>query len=131
SLQNFQPSDETKQVVSQQANVLAQAGPEGKAVLHDINVFCQGINDYFSSVGSSQPPFTPTDIFALNALKDQFVGEGGGDEARRSEFLGALQPRRGARRGYRLVDDSRQHLSKGRATTVAGTPTCEDEPPKS
>ena len=47
SLQNFQPSDETEQVVSQQAKVLAQAGPEGKAVLHDIDIFCQGINDYF------------------------------------------------------------------------------------
>ena len=120
SLQNFQPSDYTKSVVSQQANVLKQAGSEGKAVLHDINVFCDGINAYFQSVGSSQPPFTPTDIFALNALKDQFVGEGGGDEARRSEFLGGLEQRRGVKKGYAIFNDLRQNLNEGSPTTVDG-----------
>jgi len=130
SLQNFQPSDETKQVVSQQANVLRQAGPEGKAVLHDINVFCQGINDYFQSVGSSQPPFTPTDIFALNALKDQFVGEGGGDEARRSEFLGGLEQRRGVKKGYAIFNDLRQNINKGSPTTVDGHFNYEHAPKK-
>ena len=130
SLQNFQPSDETKQVVSQQANVLRQAGPEGEAVLHDINVFCQGINDYFQSVGSSQPPFTPTDIFALNALKDQFVGEGGGDEARRSEFLGGLEQRRGVKKGYAIFNDLRQNINKGSPTTVDGQFKYEHAPTK-
>src|SRR3954454_11581047 len=130
SLQNFQPSDETKSVVGKQAGVLRRAGPEGKAVLHDINVFCDGINDYFSSVGSSQPPFTPTDIFALNALKDQFVGEGGGDEARRSEFLGGLEQRRGVKKGYAIFNDLRQNINKDSPTTVDGHFRYEHTPKK-
>jgi acyl-homoserine lactone acylase PvdQ len=130
SLQNFQPSEETKNVVSRQANVLRQAGPEGKAVLHDIDVFCEGINDYLQSVGSSAPPFTPTDIFALNALKDQFVGEGGGDEARRSEFLGALQERKGTKKGYSIFNDLRQNLNEGSPTTVDGHFNYEHAPSK-
>jgi acyl-homoserine lactone acylase PvdQ len=120
SLKNFQPSAETESVVAKQAGVLRRAGPEGVAVLHDIDVFCEGINDYLSSHGSSAAPFTPNDIFALNALKDQFVGEGGGDEARRSQFLGGLQERRGVRKGYSIFNDLRQNLNAGSPTTVDG-----------
>ena len=29
-------------------------------------------------------------MFAVNALKGQFVGQGGGDEARRTQFLSGL-----------------------------------------
>ena len=91
--------------MAKQAQVLRDAGPEGMAVLHDIDTFNDGINDYLTSHGSSAAPFTRNDIFALNALKDQFVGEGGGDEARRSQFLGGLENRRGVGQGL-------QHLQR-------------------
>ena len=58
--------------------------------------------------GSTAPPFTRNDIYALNALKDQFVGEGGGDEAVRSEFLSALQRKFGAKRGRAVWNDLRE-----------------------
>ena len=36
-------------------------------------------------------PWTRNDVYAVNALKGQFVGQGGGDEARRTQFLSGLQ----------------------------------------
>src|SRR3954467_6211480 len=130
SLKNFQPSEQTESVVAKQAGVLRRAGPEGKAVLHDIDVFCEGINDYLSSHGSSAEPFTRNDVFALNALKDQFVGEGGGDEARRSQFLGGLEQRLGTKKGYSVFNDLRQNLNAGSPTTVDGTFNYEHAPTK-
>src|SRR4051794_29006933 len=130
SLKNFQPSEQTESVVAKQAGVLRRAGPEGKAVLHDIDVFCEGINDYLSSHGSSAEPFTRNDVFALNALKDQFVGEGGGDEARRSQFLGGLEERRGVKKGYSIFNDLRQNLNAGSPTTVDGKFNYEHAPSK-
>ena len=50
-----------------------------------------------STEKSTQPPFTRVDVFAVNALAGQIFGQGGGDEARRSEFLDALRKRLGAR----------------------------------
>ncbi len=79
--------------------MLEAAGKEGQAVLHDIDVFISGINDYLAANSPSTAPFTRNDIYALNALKGQFLGEGGGDEARRSQFLGGLQQQFGAKTG--------------------------------
>ena len=79
NLQSFKPSAQTVHEVSQQTAALQAAGANGRGVLHDIDLYLQGINAYLSSHGSTSPPFTRTDIYAVNALKDQFVGEGGGD----------------------------------------------------
>ena len=64
--------------------MLQNAGPEGVAVLHDIDTFISGINDYLAIHSPSTAPWTRNDVYALNAVKGQFVGQGGGDEARRS-----------------------------------------------
>jgi acyl-homoserine lactone acylase PvdQ len=130
SLRSFQPSQETEDALAKQAGVLRRAGPEGKAVLEDIDIFVEGINDYLEAHGSSAAPFTRNDIFAFNALKDQFVGEGGGDEARRSQFLGGLQERLGVRKGYSVFDDLRQNIVKGHPTTVDGHFRYEHAPKK-
>src|SRR4029450_6810583 len=94
-LRNFQPSQQTKDEVAKQSQVLADAGPEGEAVLHDIDVFISGINDYLAINSPTTPPGTRSDVFGRNALKGQFVGQGGGDESRRSEFLAGLIDRLG------------------------------------
>ncbi len=60
----------------------------------------QGINAYFTAHGSTAPPFTRNDIYAFNALKDQFVGEGGGQQAVNSEFLAALQQQARQHKGH-------------------------------
>ena len=61
----------------------------GKAVLHDVDVYLQGINARLKAEGSAAKPWTRVDVFAANAIIGEIFGEGGGDEARRSEFLSA------------------------------------------
>jgi acyl-homoserine lactone acylase PvdQ len=127
SLQNFQPSAQTERVVARQTNVLRAAGANGRGVLHDLHVYLAGINAYIDSHNHTLGPFsgvanfTLVDIYAFNALKDQFVGEGGGDEAVRSEFLSALRGRLGARRGTRVWNDLREAYDPEAPTTVPGT----------
>ena len=95
-LRKFTPSAQTESFVSQQTAQLEHAGPKGRQVLHDIDTFSAGVNAYFTASKSSAKPWTRNDTFALEALKGQFVGQGGGDEARRTQFLAALQGRLGA-----------------------------------
>ena len=85
------PSAQTEREISKQTKVLLAAGPKGRAVLHDIDMFISGINAYYRKTGKAAAPWTRNDVYALDALKGQFVGEGGGDEARRSMFLSALE----------------------------------------
>jgi hypothetical protein len=105
SLRNFKPSAQTEHEVAKQTATLQASGANGRGVLHDLHVYLQGINAYIDSHGDTLGPFshvahfTLIDIYAFNALKDQFVGEGGGDEAVRSEFLSALRRRLGSKRG--------------------------------
>jgi acyl-homoserine lactone acylase PvdQ len=119
-LQNFQPSAQTEAVVSKQTQALQNAGPEGVAVLHDVDTFISGINDYLAIHSPSTAPWTRNDVYALNAVKGQFVGQGGGDEARRSQFLGGLEQRLGASKGKSIFNDLRQFRNAGSPTTVDG-----------
>ncbi len=118
SLQNFQPSAQTEAEVAKQTQVLQNAGPEGRAVLRDIDTFISGINDYLDLNSPSTAPWTRKDVYAVNALKGQFVGEGGGDEARRSQFLAGLQRRLGKYRGKSVFDDLRQFKNPESPTSV-------------
>ena len=111
---------QTENEVAKQTNVLLAHGAKGRAVLHDIDVYIQGINAYFSSHGSTAPPFTRIDIYAFNALKDQFVGEGGGDEAPRSEFLSGLQRKLGTKRGREVWNDLREAYDPEAPASVPG-----------
>ena len=120
-LKNFQPSSQTEAEVAKQTQVLQNAGPEGVAVLHDIDTFISGINDYLAIHSPSTAPWTRNDVYALNAVKGQFVGQGGGDEARRAEFLGGLEQRLGKVRGKSVFDDLRQFRNPDSPTTVDGT----------
>ncbi len=119
-LKSFVPSQQTEDVVAQQTAALQGAGKEGQKVLDDIDTYIGGINAYFAANSPSTAPFTRNDIYALNALKDQFLGEGGGDEARRTQFLSGLQDRLGNKRGKSVFDDLRQFKNKGVPTTIDG-----------
>jgi acyl-homoserine lactone acylase PvdQ len=121
NLQDFQPSAQTESVLSRQTRVLEKAGREGRAVLSDIDEFVKGINAYLALKSPTTPKWTRNDVYALNALKDQFFGEGGGREAQNSEFLGALEHRLGVKKGYSVFNDLRQNLNAGSPTTVDGT----------
>ena len=120
SLQNFQPSEQTEAEVAKQTKVLQRKGKPGRAVLRDIDTFLLGINDF---IAANELPFDPwirNDIYALNALKGQFLGQGGGDEARRSQFLGSLQDTLGRKKGFSVFNDLRQFKNRDSPTTVDG-----------
>lgn len=121
-LKNFVPSQQTEDVVAQQTQVLKAQGKEGKKVLADIDTFNEGINYWYEvQPGADPAPFTRNDIYSLNALKGQFLGQGGGDEARRTQFLKGLTERLGGKKGKRVFDDLRQFKNKGVPTTIDGS----------
>jgi acyl-homoserine lactone acylase PvdQ len=120
-LQTFVPSQQTEAEVAKQTGVLMSHGREGRALLRDIDTFISGINAYLQIHSPSTPPWTRNDMYSLNALKGQFVGEGGGDESRRSQFLGGLEQRLGVAHGFSVFNDLRQFKNTGSPTSVDGT----------
>ena len=125
-LRNFKPSVQTEREVAKQTLVLRAAGANGRGVLHDLHVYVQGINAYIDAHGDTLGPFshvahfTLVDVYAFNALKDQFVGEGGGQEAVGSEFLSALRRRLGSQRGTQVYRDLREANDPEAPTTLPG-----------
>jgi acyl-homoserine lactone acylase PvdQ len=125
-LNTFKPSAQTEAALSKQTGALKAAGANGRGVLHDLKVDLQGINAFLAthnhSLGqfSNVPNFTLNDIYAFNALKDQFVGEGGGDEAVRSEFLSALRQTLGSDRGTKVWNDLREANDPEAPASVPG-----------
>lgn len=120
TLRSFVPSPQTEAVVATQTDALLAEGKEGRAVLRDIDTYIGGINDFYATTPGDEVPFTRNDIYALNALKDQFLGVGGGDEARRSQFLGGLNKRLGAKKGWKVFNDLRQHSSNRSPKSIDG-----------
>ena len=119
-LQNFQPSEQTERVVAKQSQALRAKGKAGRGVLNDIDTYISGINAYLAENSPGTAPWTRNDVFALNALKGQFLGQGGGDEARRAQFLDGLQDRVGRKKGFSLFNDLRQFRNPGKPTTIDG-----------
>ena len=120
-LQRFEPSAQTEAEVANQTKVLEAAGPKGRAVLHDIDQFVKGINAYYSAHDNPAKPWTRTDIYALNALKGQFVGQGGGSEAKDAMFLDALTKQLGPEKGTQVFDDLREADDPETQASVPGT----------
>ena len=119
-LKSFVPSAQTEAAVAKQTDALLAQGKEGKAVLRDIDTYLTGINDYLDINSPATPDWTRNDVYAVNALKDQFLGEGGGDEARRSQFLGGLIKRLGAKKGWKVFNDLRQQTNPESPTSIDG-----------
>ncbi len=134
SIATFTPSQQTVSEVAKQTGALLAAGPEGKAVLHDIKLYLQGINAFLADHGHKFGPFskvanfTLVDVYAFNALKDQFVGEGGGDQAVRSEFLSALMQHLGAKQGFAVWNDLREAYDPEAPASVPGTVKLQPRP---
>jgi acyl-homoserine lactone acylase PvdQ len=120
ALQNFEPSQQTEAEIAKQTKVLKSKGKEGRAVLHDIDTFISGINDFIDANDLPDAPWTRNDIYAVNALKGEFVGEGGGDEARRTQFFSSLRSTLGPQQGLSVFNDLRQFKNPGSPTTVDG-----------
>jgi acyl-homoserine lactone acylase PvdQ len=125
-LASFTPSAQTESELSRQTQVLLAHGAKGRAVLHDIDVYVQGINAYLGAHNHSLGPytgvadFTRNDIYAFDALKDQFVGEGGGLQAIGSELLAGFRRRLGASRGTAVWNDLREAYDPEAPASVPG-----------
>ena len=119
-LQTFKPSAQTEAAVSQETNVLLRQGREGRALLHDIDVYISGINAYLQATNSPAAPWTRDDVYAVNALKGQFLGQGGGTEVYRSAFLNGLEHQLGKGRGFAAFNDLRQFKNPRSVTSVDG-----------
>jgi acyl-homoserine lactone acylase PvdQ len=126
NLENFKPSAQTEAALATQTRALLAHGARGRAVLHDIDVYLQGINAFLATHNHtlgpfpSVPDFARNDVYAFNALKDQFVGEGGGNEAPGAEFLSALRHKLGAKRGDKVWNDLREAYDPEAPVSVPG-----------
>jgi acyl-homoserine lactone acylase PvdQ len=112
----------TKKVVDQatalQTKSIEAAGAQGRQLLSDIDVYLAGINLWYSQNQPTTAKFTRTDIYALNAIKSQFLGEGGGDEVANASFLDAARSKLGATRGDEAYEDLRGRYDPETATTT-------------
>src|SRR3954447_6890208 len=120
-LRTFAPSAQTETEIAKQTRVLRRAGTRGRRLLHDIDVYVTGINAQLRAARSPARPWTRNDVYAANALKGQFLGQGGGDEARRSMFLAGLQQRLGPQSGQLVFDDLRQRDPGNHPASIGGT----------
>lgn len=120
SLRQFTPSAQTEAFLAQQISLLQSQGPAGQQIVRDIDDYLQGINDARSLAGVPGPAWTRHDVVAVAALIGARFGKGGGDEARRAQFLSALQQRLGDGAGRRVFDDLREQNDLEAPVTVPG-----------
>src|SRR3954454_2745988 len=92
-------------IESEQTGLLKKQGKRGLALLHDIDTYVKGANARLTFDKSTAKPYTRVDIYAANAVAGQLFGRGGGDEARRAQFLSGLTNRLGDSAGNQLFDD--------------------------
>src|SRR4051812_38672085 len=104
----------------EQTHALKQQGKEGRAILHDVDVYVQGANARLRAEKSTQKPFKRVDIYSANALAGQIFGQGGGDEVRRSELLDALRGRLGDAKGSEVFNDLSEHQDEDTPVTIPG-----------
>src|SRR4051812_3644114 len=121
ALRQFTPTKQVDAIIQRNGDAaLKAAGRAGAAVRHDIDVYLQGLNARLKVDGGTRP-WTRVDIYAANAITGQIFGQGGGDEARRSEFLSTLRKRYGAKKGQARFDDFSEFDDPDAPTTISKT----------
>jgi acyl-homoserine lactone acylase PvdQ len=107
-LYNYKPTPAVlKQATDLQTKAIQAQGADGKQLLNDIDTYLAGINARMQVAQPTSPPFTRTDIYALNAIKSQFLGEGGGQEVDNALFLDQLRSKLGSKTGDEAFEDLR------------------------
>ena len=119
-LYDYEPSARVRrQVVRRQTRALRRSGADGRRVLRDIDTYLAGINRWYAANRPDARPFDRADIYALNAIKGQFLGQGGGQEVENAMFYHAARDRFGARRGSQVYEDLRQRNDPETSTTTS------------
>lgn len=129
-LYDYRPSAAVlKEETDRQTKAIEAAGTQGRQLLADIDVYVAGINARNAALGKPAD-FTRTDIYALNAIKAQFLGEGGGQEVENALFLDALRGRLGATRGDAAFTDLRARNDPETSTTTGAAPATRQSTPR-
>ena len=118
-LYSYKPTPKVRKTVArQQERSLRKAGADGRRVLRDIDTYLVGINQWYDANRPDTRQFDRTDIFALNAIKAQFLGEGGGDEIPNALFLDTARDDLGNKAGTRVYQDLRMRNDPETSTTT-------------
>jgi acyl-homoserine lactone acylase PvdQ len=119
-LKTYTPTKQVDQIILRNGlAALKTAGADGKALLHDVDVYVEGLNARLKAENSGSKPFTRVDVFALNALAGQIFGQGGGDEARRSELLSSLRSKLGNAKAAKAWNDVTEFDDPDTPTTIS------------
>jgi acyl-homoserine lactone acylase PvdQ len=119
-LYDYQPTARIRaEVTRQQDAALKAAGSAGRKVLADIDTYLVGVNLWYGQNRPTAKKFERADIYALNAIKAQFLGQGGGQEVENALFLDAARDRLGAARGSAVYEDLRQRNDPETSTTTS------------
>jgi acyl-homoserine lactone acylase PvdQ len=105
SAKSFEPSAQAERLVkSEQAAIVRAYGSEGRAMLHDFDVYAQGVTAGLAKRGVNLT-WTVDDVIATNAFIGSIFGNGGGKEVSNSDLLARLRARLGKRRGLKAWQD--------------------------
>src|SRR3954454_11788633 len=119
-LKTYTPTKQVDQIILRNGlAALKTAGADGRALLHDVDVYVEGLNARLKAENSGSKPFTRVDVFALNALAGQIFGQGGGDEARRSELLSSLRSKLGNAKATKAWNDVTEFDDPDTPTTIS------------
>ena len=119
-LKSFRPSARAERELSKEIGKLRRYGKRGRRLIHDMRVYVKGINAYYRAKNKTYRPWTIRDVIALNAIKSELFGEGGGDEVDAAELLDGLQDSLGADRGYSVWNDLRQRQDPETPVSIRG-----------
>src|SRR5690349_21172387 len=120
SLKTYTPTKQVDQMILRNGlAALKSAGADGKALLHDVDVYVDGLNARRLADKSSPVPYTRVDVFAFNALAGQIFGQGGGDEARRSELLSSMRAKLGKTKANQAFNDVTEFNDPSSPTTIS------------
>ena len=118
-LYSYKPSTKVADAATKlQTKSILATGAHGKQLLSDIDIYIAGMNAEFKKYSPSTKPMTRTGIYALNAIKGQFLGEGGGAEVPNADFLARLQKKFGTKKGIGIYDDLRGRNDPETAVTT-------------
>ena len=112
--EQFKPSVQTEALLAKQLAFL-----KGTQELRDIDAYVAGINRQRADAKLPITPWTRNDVVAMTCLLGARFGAGGGDEARRAEFLDALQQKLGAAKGLSVFQDLSEQNDPSAPTTLA------------
>jgi hypothetical protein len=119
-LKSFQPSAQTERELRKEIGKLRKYGKPGRRLLHDMAVYVKGINAYYKANKRPHKPWTILDVIALNAIKSELFGEGGGGEVDAAQMLDGLQDTLGADRGLSVWNDLRQRQDPETPVSIPG-----------